>query len=137
MEQNIFSSVAPASSLAFVFIGNGAQVTLLPGQTVTAVLTATLGSTGTATQVGVTPVYQLAAGGPVTSFSPGNYNTIASLSAKTIITVSGTLKVIPSDATLNAGEIRAGTYKIGLGIRNTSSTAINNNDVLNGFIMVQ
>lgn len=125
-------------SLGFAFLGTPTEVTLTAGQVVTVVLSASLGcSTGSATSVGVAPAYQPIGSSSVTAFSGLQYGTIASISGKTFVTVTGMFTVVEAGATLKEGEIRAGTYKIGFGVRNTSQTPINNNNGLNGFIMVQ
>lgn len=130
-------NIVSGGSLAFAWAAPPKVITVYEGQTITTVMSATLGtSTGTATQVGLNPVYQ-AAGGSMIAFNPSDYLTVAAISVRNVYTVSGSLKVVSANATPQTGEIKAGTYNIGLGIRNTSGTAINNSDAINGFIMVQ
>jgi hypothetical protein len=81
-------------------------------------------SSGTATHVGVSLCYQ-ASGGAITSFQAGDYPTVASISARV---------VVPAAATVDY--LEAGQYVIGFCVRNTSGTALNDNDVVNGWVMV-
>lgn len=125
-------------SLAFAWAAVPKEITVYEGQTITAAISATLGTSfGTATNVGLSVTYQNAAGGPLIAFNGTDYLTVAAISTRNIYTVCGILKVVSASATPQQGEIKAGTYNIGMGIRNTSSTAINNSDAINGFIMVQ
>ena len=107
------------------------------GQIITFVASATLGtSSGTATQVGMGPCYQ-ANGSPLVHFAGTGYTTMAAINARTTVPASAVLKVIAGNAIPNTGEISAGTYYFGFGIRNISAPAINASDAINGFIMVQ
>lgn len=136
--QELMGITIPASSLAFHFVGTPTEITLTPGQTITTVLSAVLGSSsGTVTPPGISPAFQLVSGGPVTSFYSTSYPSVASISARSLFTVAGTLKVVPSLGDASKGTIDAGTYKIGFAVRSPSSTPLNQNGTLNGFIMVQ
>lgn len=130
-------NVVNGGSLAFVWAFQPISITVYEGQTITFVASGTLGaSSGTAISVGLSPCFQ-AVGGTITSFYPISYTTEASISGRRIIPVSGTLRVVASNANNNAGEINAGTYFFGYGIRNTSATTLNAIDAINGFIQVQ
>jgi hypothetical protein len=136
--QSLSGTSAAGGNLAFVFLGNTTEITLTPGQTITTVLSATLGSTGTVNSLGIAPAFQSTGGGNVITFGGSNYyNTVGSISSKSTITVSGVLKVVPVGVTPGVGEINPGTYQIGLAVRNTSATALNQNEALTGFILVQ
>ncbi|QNA45261.1 hypothetical protein [Lacibacter sediminis] len=131
-------NVVSGGNLQFQWAAEPNEITVYEGQTITAAISAILGtSSGTATQVGLAIIYQNSAGGPLVSFSGSGYLIVSAISTRNLYTVCGTVKVVSANATPNTGEIKAGTYKIGMGIRNTSSTAINNSDTINGFILVQ
>jgi hypothetical protein len=131
-------NVVSGGSLQFQWAAEPREITVYEGQTITAVISATLGtSAGTATQIGISAVHQNAAGGPLICFNGSKFLTVAAISTRNVYTVCGTLKVVSANATPQTGEINAGTYKFGMGIRNTSATAINNSDTINGFILVQ
>lgn len=131
-------NVVSGGSLAFAWAAQPKTITVYEGQTITTTMSATLGtSTGTATQVGIAPAYLELPGGTITAFNPSSYLTVASLSTRNIYTISGIIRVVSANVTPKTGEIKAGTYQIGMAIRNTSPTTINNSDAINGFIMVQ
>lgn len=115
-----------ASSSAFVFVGPTATVTITAGQKIIACASAPMGvTTGTATaDIGMC-FAPSPANTPVTNFVGNNYSTVE---------ISTTRLTYSASATI-AG-LAAGTYTIGFGVRNSSATAINKNDFLNGWVMV-
>lgn len=122
----------PGGSFSFVMPENASQIVVLgENQVVTSTISAVLGSSaGTVTQLGVAICFQEIDAqnnptGVVQSLYPNTYSTVASISARTLVTVTGTVTtLIP------------GRYRIGLGFRNPSAVALNNSEMLTGFIMV-
>ncbi len=125
-------------NLAFQMVGNTIEVNLQAGQTISVVFAASLGMfSGIANALGVAPAYlSTNPGSVVTSFNSSNYN-VLNLEERKTITVANSLRVTPAGVNGGSGTIPAGTYRIGLGVRNTSQTVINLNAGLNGFILIQ
>ncbi len=118
-------NVVNGGSLAFAWAAPPVSVTVAEGQRVTGSAVAVLGtSSGAATHVGVSLCYQ-APGGSMVSFQPGDYPTVASISARV---------VVPAAATIDY--LEAGEYLVGFCARNTSATALDDNDGVNGWVMV-
>jgi hypothetical protein len=119
-------NVVSGGNLAFAWAAPPTQVTITAGQKITASMTASLGTqSGTATLVGLGICYQQVGSGPLTHFYGTNYSTDAAISARRTFTQSGTVENLPP-----------GTYNIGFGVRNTSSTALNANGDVAGFIII-
>jgi hypothetical protein len=137
--QDLFGTVINGGNLAFVFVGTTQEVELKEGQVITTVLTATLGaSSGTANNVGIAPGYQRVSPlSSVTAFNPFDYNTVSGISGASLCTVVGSLKVTAPGTPSTYFTIPAGTYRIGLVVRNTSAVVLNQNNTLNGFISIQ
>lgn len=129
-------SVASSSQI-FAFSHTPVEVTVTVGQTLTVSISAILGaSSGAATSVGLNPCYQKG-DDQVIPFYPTSYLNVASISNRNIYTLSGTLRVVPEGGPVLGGTIPPGTYKIGLGVRNTGAMPLNSNDSVNGFILIQ
>jgi hypothetical protein len=137
--QNLFGTVINGGNLAFVFVGTTQEVELKEGQVITTVLTATLGaSSGTANNVGIAPGYQRVSPlSSVIAFNPLDYNTVSGISGASLCTVVGSLKVTAPGTPSSYFTIPAGTYRIGLVVRNTGGVVLNQNNTLNGFISIQ
>ncbi|WP_272423625.1 collagen-like protein [Polyangium jinanense] len=113
------------SSLAFAWAATPVSVTVGAGQRITGSAVAILGtSSGSATSVGFGLCYQ-AAGGSIITFYPASYTITASISARAPFAAAGTVS-----------GLAAGTYNVGFCVRNVSSTALNSNDAINGWVMV-
>jgi hypothetical protein len=69
--------------------------------------------------------YSLSPGGPVTNFVGGLYSIVQISTTRTSHSVSATVT-----------GLAPGTYQIGVGILNSSTTAIGNNDYVNGWVML-
>jgi hypothetical protein len=131
------ASLTPINGAIGIIAAGGANSPLVfAGPTVTVNITATsqklVGSIGAPLGIfttGPAPAeiglcYQSAAGA-VTNFVGGNYSFVPIGPDRKLYTVSATVS-----------GLAPGTYTIGLGIRNTSATAISNNDYANGYIML-
>jgi len=117
----------PPGQPAFEFAGGAAnqvQVTVDGTQSITAAITATLGTAAAgAALVSLAICYQNTAGGNVTPFY-----TITSdeyIFSRTNVTASAAIANLP-----------AGTYRIGLGVRNISTFILNQNGAVSGFVTV-
>jgi hypothetical protein len=121
----ITASIA-GSSIVYVFAGSTATVTITAGQKIVACASAPLGvSTGTATaDIGMCYA-PFPANTPITNFVGTNYSTVEISTTRTTYSASASIS-----------GLAAGTYSIGFGLRNTGTTAINDNDFLNGWVMV-
>jgi hypothetical protein len=108
---------------AYAFVGPAVTLTITATQRLTASGVAPLGtSSGTAGLVQVGFCTQVGAANPV-NFAGLGY------AAVTI----GTRLGVPASASVVPG---AGTYKVGMCILNSSSTAIDNNDYVNAWVMI-
>ncbi|GAA4438593.1 hypothetical protein GCM10023091_19370 [Ravibacter arvi] len=130
-----------ASNLGFQAIYESPEITVYPGQTVVVNLMGVLGATISSNGVGIGPVYRRMSDNLVVSFSPAAYNSVASVQARQLYTVAGALKVVPPGDPLLAsgtyGYIAAGNYKFGYGVRNVSPNPLNDNENVNGYIVIQ
>lgn len=112
---------------SWVFVGTPATVILSGAQKdLTASFSASLGSSSgstTARGVGVAVCYQDLSFGTITPFYPTNFPEY-SIGSNTAVSASGSVKLAP------------GQYKVGLAVRNNTSTTLNTNDYLNGYVMV-
>lgn len=121
----------PGGTTSFTLLGNNVKLTLTSNQRITAVLNGVVGSSsGTVTQLGVAVCYQAldANDNPTGSVIPFYSNTYPSpynIENRQMLTVSGTI-----------GNLPAGRYAIGFGVRNPGANALNNNEYCNGFVMV-
>ncbi|MDF2190357.1 hypothetical protein [Paraflavitalea sp. CAU 1676] len=136
ISQNIINQTLVGGSLAFQFLGATKEITLKAGQTIIATFAASIGATGPINNLGINPAYQNTAGSNIIAFNATNYHTI-NLNARTLVVAHGALHVVTSGGNPAIGTIDAGTYRIGLGIRNLSGQALNQNDVINGTITIQ
>ena len=113
------------NSIVYVFAGPTAAVTIATGQRLTGSASAVLarGATNTgAADIGL--CYQPSSGGTVINFSGINY-----LSPN----VGSTKQPYAVSYGINPG---AGSYNVGFCVRNTSASALSNNDFVNGWVMV-
>ncbi len=114
-------------SPSWVFAGTPATVTISGAQKdITASFSGSFGSnSGAATSrlVGISICYQPVAGGAVTSFYPTTFPEY-SIGSNTAVSASGTMRLTP------------GQYKIGLAVRNNTSTTLNTCDYINGYVIV-
>ncbi len=120
------SNIASGSS-AFVFVGPTSTIVLAATSTVTISATAAVGVPNGTTPFTIhTDVcYQNQSGpGSVTNLSGGAY---------VIGQISGALQTVVGMGSTSLG---AATYKVGLCIRNGSTTNLTNNDFVNGFVTV-
>lgn len=111
---------------SWVFVGTTATVTANGLKNITASFSGSFGSnsgTPTTRSVGVAICYQAVSGGQVIPFYPSQYPEYV-IGYNNAISASGTFKLAP------------GQYNIGLGVRNNTSTALNTNDYMNGYVMV-
>lgn len=137
---NLFGSigsVAPGGATpAWAFIGSTQTVTVTPGQTLNGAFAAALGTTtagGTANgYLSLCICVQKDGTGPVTPIYSGAYAEF-SITGRVSTSCAGTVRFSTVPQT---GVLLAGTYKIGLGIRNGSTVQLNNNDFMNGYIMI-
>ena len=122
----VISASIAGSSLVYVFAGSTATVTITAGQKIVACASAPLGvSTGAATaDIGMCYA-PFPANTPITNFVGSNYSTVEISTTRTTYSASASIS-----------GLAAGTYSIGFGVRNTGTTAINDNDFLNGWVMV-
>ena len=93
---------------------------------VTGVAEAPLGlTTGSAQSFDYDLCYQLTSGGTINNFTIGHWSTSTATTTKSVFTASASVVLSP------------GTYYVGFGIRNQYGTAaIDNNDWVNGWIMI-
>jgi hypothetical protein len=116
-------SIAPNSAV-YVFAGPTTSITLTVPSILTGSAIAPLGTTtGIATIVRVGLCYQQGAG-PITNFAGGNYSILEVDTTRTTASASASVLLGP------------GTYTVGFGIQNGGTVAINDNDYVNGWIMV-
>lgn len=113
-----------ANSLVYVFAGPTVSITLTVPSILTGAASAPLATTtGTATSVRIGLCYQQGAG-TITNFVGGNYSIVEIDTTRTTANASASV-LLP-----------AGTYTVGFGILNGGTVAINDNDYVNGWIMV-
>ena len=126
--QNIGGPVGtlPGGSANYVFTNSTTAITLNKAKKVTGVATAMLGlSAGTPAQyIDYGLCYQLVG-------NPTIYNFAA-----TIYTTAQVTTTLHPYAASYSISLSAGTYYIGFGIRNGGPAALNNNDYVNGWIMI-
>lgn len=143
-------TVLPVSSVSAVIVAGGSNppwvfagtaiagtktVTVTGKETIVAVFNSALGhsSAGVSVPVGASVCYQNVSGGAITEFNSGNYPLTSIIYSGgsmlydvTMISASGAVK------------LPAGTYKIGLGVKNYSNIVnLSNNGPVNGFIEVK
>jgi hypothetical protein len=112
-----------------------ATITVTGNETIIGNFMAALGHPSTTATIGVSVsmCYQNIAGGPVTTFDPDYYSaaisippSVSATAIRTQVTAIGVIK------------LPAGTYRIGMGIRNLSSTInLSDNDDFNGYIEIK
>lgn len=115
------------NNTVYVFAGPTTQVTITStSQRITLVAHAPLafqaGSPVDNIRVGA--CYQIV-GGPVVNFVGGNYSITSLGTTKTMIGVSATVS-----------GLAPGTYNVGMGVYNGAAFPVNNNDYVNGWVMV-
>lgn len=133
----VSSTVAGGGLAPWVFANPSevATVTVTGNETIVAALTASFGhyTAGVLVPVSVSVCYQNTAGGSVTAFDPSNYSETQISSTGVNISYNSTILTASGAITLPAG-----TYKIGLGIKNKhASQTLNNNQYQNGFVEVK
>ncbi len=134
---NFFGSIASFAAgdvnTAWSFISNPQTVTVTAGQNLSGSFNAALGSTtGGTGYVSLCICVQKDGIGAITPIYANAY-TEFSVGLRTSASCSGTIKI---GTVAQTGVLVAGTYKIGLGIRNASTAQLNNNDFHNGYIMI-
>jgi hypothetical protein len=120
-------SSIPASSTAWNMVGPTATITVTAGQRITYCVEAPLGtSSGTAT-FEYDLVYQNTSSvtNPIVNMVGGNYSIGQVSTIRTPFVATGSYQFTT-----------AGTYKISFGVYNISTTAMANNDYLNGWFMI-
>jgi hypothetical protein len=124
-----FAGLVPAiagNSSTYVFAGPTATVTIEAGDRLTGVANAPLGLTVAQTQTAdVGLCYQKGGSGAIVNFVGGNFS--VHLFSSTRHTYAATSSVVPP---------QAGTYTVGFCIRNNGNNPINNNNYVNGWVMV-
>lgn len=114
-----------ANSLVYVFVGPTTTVTVNGTQKIVACAEAPLAiGTGGPISIEAGMCYQSSGGGTITNFVGGNYS---------IVEVDTNRSTISASAAIT---LPAGTYVIGFGVKNYSTTAITDNDYVNGWVMV-
>ncbi len=124
---NGFATAGPFSSTTgYVFVGPTAIITVTSTtQKIVASIEAPLATTSGTASVYYGVCYRLGTTGTVTNFVAGNFS---------IIMID--LMRHPHSATATVTGLAPGTYYIGAGINNSSTTAITNNDYVNGWAML-
>ncbi len=119
-----FSIAGSAST--YTFTRAFTTVTLAANQRMTGAATAVLGkTTADSEQAAISLCYQLNGAGEIFDFTPSNFNLVQFTATR-----------LTYSATASVANLAAGTYRVGLCVKNTGSTAINNNDFTNGWVMV-
>lgn len=125
----VFNGTLPlsiaGSASAYVFAGPTASVTLAANQRMTAAATAALGKTSADVQLAQVGVCYQSSGGAITNFVGTNY---------ILVQFSATRQTYSATASVTG--LAAGTYTVGYCVQNSGTTAINNNDYVNGWVMV-
>lgn len=120
---NVGASIA-ANSSVYVFAGPTVSITITSPSILTGAASAPLGTaSGTATNVRVGLCYQQGTG-TITNFVGGNYS---------IVEIDTTRATASASASVL---LPAGTYTVGFGVQNGGTVVINDNDWVNGWIMV-
>ncbi len=120
------AAIAPLAS-AYVFVGPTAQVTTTAAQRITGAAEAPLGlAAGSASQTAqVGLCYQSTlAGAAINNFSGSNYSVHLFHAGRDSYSAAGS--VMPG----------AGTYNVGLCVRNVGAAAITDNDFVNGYVQI-
>jgi hypothetical protein len=120
------SSIAP-NAPAYVFAGPTATITITSStQRITAVANAPVGlGTGGPASVQIDICYQAITSGTISGISGTNYSIVNVTTNRFSYGCAATITGLPQ-----------GTYRVGFGVRNTSPNPINNNDFVNGWVMV-
>lgn len=111
---------------AYVFAGPTVSVTITAGQKIVAVASAPLATvTGTTTgEIGI--CYAVPPlNSPIINFVGGSYSVVEFTTTRNTYTASATIS-----------GLAAGTYTVGFGVKNTGAAILNDNDYLNGWVMV-
>ena len=116
----------PGNTGNYVFAGPPAQVTTTTSHTqVTGAAAASLGlNTGNPQFADVGMCHQPLAGGVVTNFYGANFATDHFTTTRETHAVAATVVLPPA------------TYKVGMCVRNNGASTINNNNIVNGWVMV-
>ena len=116
----------PFSSMTvYAFLGPQATVNFATGQQMTAAASIPIAlSSGGPTPVRLGLCYQQGTG-TITNFVGGAYSIV-------VLTTDRTSQ----SASASVSGLAAGTYKVGACILNSSTTAVSNNDYVNGWVMV-
>lgn len=115
----------PPSATNWVFVGTTQNITVLASQTTTANFSAVLGATGgPASSVSICACYQNISGGTIQPFNPTNF-----LEAP----VDAIRRTFSYNGAINTG---AGTFKVGLCVRNNTAITLNSNDYFSGYMQV-
>lgn len=127
----IVALVGPVQSIVgnsgnYVFAGPPAQVTITStARRVTGSASAPLGlNTGSTQSADVGLCYQPSGGGSVTNFYGGNFAQNSFTTTRTTYAVAATMILSP------------GVFNVGMCVRNNGSSTINNNNYINGWVMV-
>jgi hypothetical protein len=121
-----FVSSIPGNSAVYVFAGGTVAVTTTAGQRLTGAAEAPMGlAAGSAAgQAYIDLCYQSSAGGALINFSGGFFSIHRMVAERRAYTAVGT--VVPG----------AGTWNVGLCVRNLAAGSINDNDYTNGYVQV-
>jgi hypothetical protein len=119
-----FIGTITSGSTSYVFAGPTATVTLASNERLFGAAEAPLGTTSGTTLADVGLCYQLGTG-TITNFVGFSYS---------INLLDSTPKSIPATAATDA--LAAGTYTVGLCVRNGGSTDLDDNDYVNGWVAV-
>jgi hypothetical protein len=119
------SNIASLSG-AYVFVGPTVSVTITAGQKIVAVSSAPLSTTGGTTFAQIGICYAIPPlNSPINNFVGSNYSIVEFTNTRNTYTASATIS-----------GLAAGTYTIGLGVKNFGSVDLNDNDYVNGWVMV-
>ena len=121
------TTLISGNSSVYVFVGQPAQVTVAAGQRLTGAAAAPLGlSSGGPFTIDYGLCYQATiAGSPVTNFFGAGFSTAFVTTTRAVYSAAAT--VVPP---------AAGTYSVGFCVRNNSPGPLNNNNHMNGWVMV-
>jgi hypothetical protein len=124
--RGLVSSTIAANSSAYVFVGPTASVAVGSGQRLLGSASAAVGT--------LSGVATLDAG---LCYRPTNSNTLTNFAAGIdFMTVEVDTTSFPLSVSASVGGLTAGTYTVGLCIRNSGAVALGDNDVVNGWVIV-
>ncbi|WP_206212307.1 hypothetical protein [Wenzhouxiangella sp. XN79A] len=113
------------SAAAYVFVGQTRQVVLAAGQTMIAAAEAALSTSSGVARARIGMCWQRDGMGSLTNFAGGRYMVAEIDTTRT-----------PVGASAQVSGLASGTYTVGFCVLNSSATAINDNDYVNGWVIV-